>query len=127
MSSLNAIASSGLSAARMRLDASAGNVANMNTPGYRAQRVVQQAAPEGGVDASVQRANAEGVSLEQEVVPPNTRSWPMCGPCAPATRCSAHCSTCAPDPALQAGSNSAAAELTDCAWRRAARRSHAFS
>ena len=43
MSSLNAIASSGLSAARMRLDASAGNVANMNTPGYRAQRVVQQA------------------------------------------------------------------------------------
>jgi len=68
MSSLNAIASSGLSAARMRLDASAGNVANMNTPGYRAQRVVQQAAPEGGVDASVQRADAEGVSLEQEVV-----------------------------------------------------------
>ena len=40
----------------------------MNTPGYRAQRVVQQAAPEGGVDASVQRANTEGVSLEQEVV-----------------------------------------------------------
>ena len=63
MSSLTTIASSGLSAARMRLDASAGNVANMNTPGYRAQRVVQQAAPEGGVDAS-----AEGVSLEQEVV-----------------------------------------------------------
>ncbi len=68
MSSLNAIASSGLAAAQMRLDASSSNVANMNTPGYRARQVTQQAAQEGGVEASVQRAQAEGVSLEKEIV-----------------------------------------------------------
>lgn len=68
MSSLSSIASSGLQAAQLRLGASAGNVANLNTPGYRAQRVDQQAAPGGGVAASVQRARTEGVSLEREVV-----------------------------------------------------------
>lgn len=68
MSSLSAIASSGLAAAQKRLDASANNVANLSTPGYRAQRVVQQAAPEGGVQASVERAAAEGVALEREAV-----------------------------------------------------------
>lgn len=68
MSSLNAIASSGLAAAQRRLDASASNVANLNTPGYRARQVAQQAAPEGGVDTSVQRATTEGVSLEKEAV-----------------------------------------------------------
>lgn len=68
MSSITSIASSGLQAAQMRLDASASNVANMNTPGYRSRQVAQQAAAEGGVDASVQRANAAGVSLEKEVV-----------------------------------------------------------
>ena len=68
MSSLSSIASSGLAAAQLRLGASAGNVANLNTPGYRAQRVAQQAAPEGGVTTSLQRAPAQGVSLETEVV-----------------------------------------------------------
>ena len=68
MSSISSIASSGLQAAQLRLDASANNIANMNTPGYRARQVAQQAAAEGGVDASVQRANTAGVSLEKEVV-----------------------------------------------------------
>ncbi len=68
MSSITSIASSGLQAAQMRLDASASNVANMNTPSYRARQVAQHAATEDGVDASVQRANTAGVSLEKEVV-----------------------------------------------------------
>lgn len=68
MSSLSSIASSGLAAAQMRLDASASNVANLNTPGYRARQVVQEAAADSGVDASVQRARTEGVALEKEVV-----------------------------------------------------------
>ena len=82
MSSISSIASSGLQAAQLRLDASANNVANMNTPGYRRESVSQQAAPDNaGVRASVQRvqgtqnaqtaqtAQAEkGVSLEQEAV-----------------------------------------------------------
>ena len=68
MSSISSIASSGLQAAQLRLDASANNIANMNTPGYRARQVAQQAAAQGGVDARVQRANTSGVSLEKEVV-----------------------------------------------------------
>ena len=69
MSSLLSIASSGLSAAQMRLDASAHNVANMNTPNFRRSVVSQAArAEQGGVDASVQRAPGTGVALEQEVV-----------------------------------------------------------
>ncbi|MGP1630759.1 MAG: flagellar basal body protein [Giesbergeria sp.] len=68
MSSLNSIASSGIAAAQLRLDAASSNVANMNTPGYRARQVAQQAAPEGGVNASVQRASTQGVSLEKEIV-----------------------------------------------------------
>ena len=85
MSSISSIASSGLQAAQLRLDASANNVANMNTPGYRRESVSQQAAPDNaGVRATVQRvqgtqraqdaqdaqaAQAEkGVALEQEAV-----------------------------------------------------------
>ena len=69
MSSLLSIASSGLSAAQMRLDASAHNVANMNTPNFRRSVVSQAArAEQGGVDASVRRAPGTGVALEQEVV-----------------------------------------------------------
>ena len=69
MSSLASIASSGLQAAQMRLDASAHNVANMNTPNFRRSVVSQAArAEQGGVDASVQRAPGTGVALEQEVV-----------------------------------------------------------
>ena len=70
MSSLSSFGSSGLQAAQLRLDASANNVANMNTPNYRRQ-VVQQEAAAGstGVRATVQREpQAEGVALEKEAV-----------------------------------------------------------
>ncbi len=69
MSSLASIASSGLQAAQLRLDASAHNVANMNTPNFRRSVVSQATRPDqSGVDASVQRAPDTGVALEQEVV-----------------------------------------------------------
>ena len=70
MSSLSSIGSSGLQAAQLRLDASANNVANMNTPNYRRQVVQQEAtADSAGVRATVQREpQAEGVALEQEAV-----------------------------------------------------------
>ena len=70
MSSLGSIASSGLGAAQLRLDASANNVANANTPNYRRQVVQQEAAADNaGVRATVQRQqDAEGVALEKEAV-----------------------------------------------------------
>ena len=54
----------------MRLDASANNVANANTPNYRRQVVSQEAAADAaGVRATMQREQtAEGVALEKEAV-----------------------------------------------------------
>jgi flagellar basal body rod protein FlgC len=69
MSSLSAIAQSGMQAAQVQLQATAHNVANLATPGFRRQEVVQRAEPEGGgVAASVTRSEAEGASLEADVV-----------------------------------------------------------
>lgn len=68
MASLSSIGNSGLQAAQLRLDASAHNVANLSTPGFRRQVVEQTENPGGGVQASVQRATQEGSALEQEAV-----------------------------------------------------------
>ena len=69
MASLSSIGNSGLQAAQLRLDASAHNVANMNTPGFRRQVVEQTEAPGGsGVQASVQRDGQMGSALEKDVV-----------------------------------------------------------
>ncbi len=69
MASISSIGSSGMQAAQLRLDASANNVANMNTPRYQRQVVDQEAAPEGaGVTGAVRRSQEEGVALEKEAV-----------------------------------------------------------
>ena len=70
MATISSIGSSGLQAAQLRLDASANNVANMNTPNYRRQVVAQEeAADSAGVRATVQRQQeAECVALEKEAV-----------------------------------------------------------
>ena len=70
MANISSISSSGLQAAQLRLDASANNVANMNTPNYRRQVVAQEEAEgSAGVRASVQRQQeAEAVALEKEAV-----------------------------------------------------------
>ena len=64
MVSISSIGSSGLQAAQLRLDASANNVANMNTPGYRREVVAQEEVAESaGVRATVQREqDAKGVA-----------------------------------------------------------------
>lgn len=70
MASISSIGSSGLQAAQLRLDASANNVANINTPNYRRQVVEQEAAADNaGVRATVQRQQqSDGVALEKEAV-----------------------------------------------------------
>ncbi|MBX9936284.1 MAG: flagellar basal body protein, partial [Burkholderiaceae bacterium] len=69
MSSLASIGRSGMQAAQMRLDASANNVANANTPNYRGTAVQQEAAPNNaGVRARMERQSNEKVALEKEAV-----------------------------------------------------------
>lgn len=68
MTSTSSIALSGMNAAQQQLNASAGNIANLNTPGYRRQEVSQSPAPEGGVTTKMQRAAAAGAALEADVV-----------------------------------------------------------
>lgn len=56
-----AIGLSGMRAAQARLDSSAHNVANVQTPGFRRQQVTQsEGAAGGGVDAQVQQAGQSG-------------------------------------------------------------------
>ena len=69
MSSALSAAASGLQAASLRLDATAHNLANAHTPGFRRDEVKATARPgSDGVDARIERSAHEGVSLEQEVV-----------------------------------------------------------
>jgi len=69
MTSIAAIAQSGLQAAQLRLDSSAHNVANLDTPGFRRQTVELQTAPDlGGVQARIGQAQQPGVPLEGEAV-----------------------------------------------------------
>ena len=62
------IARSGLSAAMLRLDSVAHNIANAQTPGFRRQQVVQQAQSSGGVAANTTRAGQVGTDLATELV-----------------------------------------------------------
>ncbi len=67
-SSVSSIASSGLRAAQLRMDVSANNVANANTPGFKPQSVQEEAEPgQGGVSARVGRpAPATGDSASEQ-------------------------------------------------------------
>ena len=68
MASLSSIALSGMNAAQTTLNSSAHNIANINTPGFRRQEVVQAAQAEGGVSTSLTTAGSEGPSLVTDVV-----------------------------------------------------------
>jgi flagellar hook protein FlgE len=68
MASISSIALSGMNAAQTQLQASAHNVANLSTEGFKRQEVVQTEQPGGGVKASVTRSPLEGSSLETDVV-----------------------------------------------------------
>ena len=68
MVSLSSIALSGMSAAQTQLQASAHNVANLNTQGFSRQEVKLSQQTEGGVSASLSTAARPGSALETDVV-----------------------------------------------------------
>jgi len=68
MTSVSSIALSGLNAASLRLESSAHNIANLQTPEFRRQQVRQQAQPGGGVSAEPVRAERPGDALAEDIV-----------------------------------------------------------
>jgi len=68
MNSIASISLSGLNAAQAQLDASAHNVANLATEGFRRQEVVQSEQAGGGVNTTRVQAQQVGDSLETDVV-----------------------------------------------------------
>lgn len=68
MNTTSSVALSGMQAAQTRLQASAHNVANLSTEGFRRQEGRQAARAEGGVNAAVERASMTGPALMRDVV-----------------------------------------------------------
>lgn len=68
MNSISAIAFSGMNAATARLGVAAHNVANVQTPAFRRQQVLQQTQAGGGVATSVTQLDAAGSDLAADVV-----------------------------------------------------------
>lgn len=68
MSSLASISLSGMNAAQTALDASAHNIANGNTAGFKRQLVVQSTAPNGGATTALTQAPDVGNALESDIV-----------------------------------------------------------
>jgi len=68
LSDVTAIATAGLRAADVALRASAHNLANLQTEGFRRERVVQAAQADGGVVASTVRSPIEGPSIHDDLV-----------------------------------------------------------
>jgi len=68
MNVLSSIALSGVQAAQTRLNATANNIANVNTEGFRRDEVSAQAREGGGVSVTVAKATQPGVDLVQDVV-----------------------------------------------------------
>jgi len=68
MNSVSSISLSGMNAAQNSLNASAHNVANLATDGFKRQESVQTEQDGGGVSTSVREASTAGNALEQDVV-----------------------------------------------------------
>lgn len=68
MNSVSSIALSGLNAAQNSLSASAHNVANLATEGFKRQESVQTEQAGGGVSTSVRESTKVDNALEQDVV-----------------------------------------------------------
>lgn len=68
MTSLSAISLSGMQAAQTALGASAHNIANLSTAGFRREHVTQSSAPDGGVTTSTHPASQAGPAPEADVV-----------------------------------------------------------
>jgi len=68
MASIASIALSGMQAAQNNLQAAAGNLANLNTPGFRRQRVLQSADANGGVSTSTSQDPQPASALTTDVL-----------------------------------------------------------
>jgi len=68
MSSISAISLSGMNAAQTSLDASAHNIANVATGGFRRQLVAQAMTSSGGVTTSLAPASEPGNAIETDMV-----------------------------------------------------------
>jgi flagellar hook-associated protein FlgK len=68
VSDVLSIAASGLQAATAQLNVTANNIANMSTPGYKAQRVDLAADPSGGVDVAEIQSTGKAVDPVDEMV-----------------------------------------------------------
>ena len=68
MTNVSAIATSGMRAADAALRTSAHNLANLETAGFRRERVVNTAQADGGVETSTMRSQVEGSSIEDDLV-----------------------------------------------------------
>ena len=68
MTSVSAIATSGMRAADTAMRTSAHNLANLETAGFRRERLVNTAQAAGGVEASTARSQVEGPSDEEDLV-----------------------------------------------------------
>lgn len=74
MNTISSIASSGMQAASTRLNVSAHNVANADTPNFQRQ-VVHQSQETAGVVASVGKSEEIGVDLAAELVEQQAASY----------------------------------------------------
>lgn len=68
MTSISNIALSGMQAAQTQLQASAHNIANLETPGFRREEVEQTPQLGGGVSAAISRSDVQGAALVADVV-----------------------------------------------------------
>ena len=68
MSSTSSIALSGMNAAQTALQVAAHNVANLATPAFRRELVVQATRASGGTSTALRRAQREGNALEADMV-----------------------------------------------------------
>jgi flagellar hook protein FlgE len=68
MTSISAISLSGMNAAQTSLDASAHNIANVATGGFRRQLVAQATTSPDGVTTSLTQASEPGNAIEADMV-----------------------------------------------------------
>ncbi len=66
--SLSAISLSGMQAAQRSLRSSAHNLANVSTPGFRRDPMMQASVPSGGVATSLSRASRAGPAIQVDFV-----------------------------------------------------------
>ena len=68
MASISSVAISGLHAAQAALNVSAHNVANVSTPAFHRQQLVQTERQSGGVSTEISQSASEGPALERDLV-----------------------------------------------------------